>query len=347
MLNLLDRRTATAACLALVLGVAGCSDDDDPTGPGEPSEYRTVEVDASNGWAFLNLETGTVTNEQDFMLTTGWDMAFNGFSVMLNGGAAGPGNVAGACDCSDWTLEEIEDFTPQSELPRFEAASAATIPAASEFVQDELLPAVASWYAGEPGAAATPSENVTFIARRGDPASFVKFHVTAITGASATSPGEVTIEYAVQDGESFGALQSRTITVGEDPVFVDLYNGGGDATSWDLRFEGWTVRVNGGVSGSGVGAVEIEEPFAGIDLATARTIPASIYAGDSYGGIFAEYPWQIYSGPPLHQVFPTFDVYYIRRGDDVYKVQLTSYYSSAGVARHITVRFQLLDQGAG
>ena len=39
-----------------------------------------------------------------------------------------------------------------------------------------------------------------------------------------------------------------------------------------------------------------------------------------------------------HQIWPTYDVYLVRRGAAVYKVQVTSYYSAAGTSRQITIR---------
>lgn len=338
MLNRLARYASTATIAATLLGAIACSDDD-PTGPGGGGgESRTIEVNAVNGWTYLNLESNSTVTVAEPSASEAWDMAFNGTAVMLNGGAAGPGGVSAACDCSTWTLAEVEDMTAESELPRFEAATALSIPAASAFVTDNLLPAVTEWYTGSAGTTASANSAATFLVRQGDPATFLKFRVTSISGASLSAPGDVTIEYALQDGADFGTVETRTVTVADDQVYVSLTNGGGSAASWDLLLDGWTVRVNGGVSGSGgVRALRLDVPFATVDMATAGAIPASVYAGDSYGGIFVDYPWQVYSGPPLHQVFPTFDVYYVKRGDDVYKVQLTSYYNAGGEARYVTV----------
>ena len=55
------------------------------------------------------------------------------------------------------------------------------------------------------------------------------------------------------------------------------------------------------------------------------------------------HPWFRYNLQNDHQVYPTFDVYLIRKGDDVYKVQLTGYYGAAGEARHIGIRWSQLD----
>ena len=339
-LSALARRTRGAAFLLCAVSAIACSDDD-PTGPVGGDEIRTLTVDASAGWAFVDLENNAVVSVDEPTSSDAWDIAFNATSVMLNGGAAGPGNVSAACDCGSFTLEDVEELTPESELPRFEAATATTIPAASEFVMDELQPAIAEWYSGAPGAAATANTARTFILRRSEPTQYAKVRVTGITGATADSPGEVMLDYAVQPaaGGEFGSAQTRTVTVGAATEYVDIFGGGGgDAASWDLSFDGWTVRVNGGVSGSGVAAVALDEPFADVNTTTAATIPAGIYAGDQYAGIFAEHPWHVYSGPPLHQVYPTFDVYYVKRDDVVYKLQVTSYYGAAGQARHITFR---------
>ena len=44
-----------------------------------------------------------------------------------------------------------------------------------------------------------------------------------------------------------------------------------------------------------------------------------------------------------HTIFPTYDVYLIEASGSIYKLQVTSYYSVTGAARHVTFRYARLD----
>jgi hypothetical protein len=112
--------------------------------------------------------------------------------------------------------------------------------------------------------------------------------------------------------------------------------------TWDLSLDGFTIRLNGGVSGSGAAAAaETTEDFEAI--ATASTDPRA-YLQDNFGGVFNSHPWYRYNLTGENIIHPTFDVYLVKRGDDVYKVQLINYYGAAGEPRHITFRYARLTE---
>jgi hypothetical protein len=145
----------------------------------------------------------------------------------------------------------------------------------------------------------------------------------------------VTVEYAVQSaaGQPLGAAETAVLDASTGSASLD-FNGDG---SWDIAISGYTIRVNGGASGTGgVGAVLDTEPFSLIT--DAGDVPIQVYRGDSFGGVFVEHPWYRYNLTGSHDISPTYDVYLVRRGATVWKVQLTGYYSPSGVARHISVR---------
>lgn len=56
----------------------------------EPSNVREATVDASKGWVYFNLITGTEAQQNGT-----WHIAFNRYRAQLNGGTAGTGKVAG------------------------------------------------------------------------------------------------------------------------------------------------------------------------------------------------------------------------------------------------------------
>jgi hypothetical protein len=345
----IHHRRATAAGL-LFLTLAAC-DSDRITDPDQRDEARTITVDASAGWAFVALgDEARQVEVADAASSTAWDIAFFATSVMLNGGDAGPGGVVGHCLCAnaDLTDAEVGALTAEAALAAFEAVTAEDVPPSGEaWETDALVPALQGWYAYDPVAhVVSANPNRVWKLRAADGQAYAKLHVTGIEDATQAEAGRVTFEYAVQPakGAPMGAAQSATVDVsGGARVYFSLTQGAvSDESDWDLLFEGWTIRLNGGVSGSGdAGAVVVDEPFGGI---TDASDMGTLYRGDTYGGAFAAHPWYRYNiTGDDHQIWPTFDVYLVKRGSEVYKVQLISYYHPANAtSRHITMRYARL-----
>jgi hypothetical protein len=153
----------------------------------------------------------------------------------------------------------------------------------------------------------------------------------------------VTIEYAAQTvaGGAFGPVVTRTVSVGSVPAYVLLdATGAGSAGDHDLRIEGYDIRLNGGNT-----AVLVEStPFPDITADFAASVPASVFRGDATAGVFNQDPWYRYnitnSNPP--QIWPTYNVYLVKRGTEVFKVQLIGYYDTAGQSRRVTLRYAQL-----
>lgn len=302
----------------------------------------TLTLDSSEGWAFASLaEEGPVT-VADPSSSTEWDLAVNALNVMLNGGVAGPGGVSGYCLCQNAgaTDEQVLAMTAESELADFEAVTLEDVPAGG-FEQESLNPAMTGWYHGS-GAAAVADER-TWLLRLRNGTSFAKLRVVSLAGATATSAGEVTVEYAVQPTgtDPFGDTQVAVLDATSGAT-LDLAAGTVDGAEWDLALDGFTIRLNSGVSGSGdAAAAESEESFE--TVTTASTDPRA-YRTDTFGGAFSTDPWYRYNLTGEHGVHPTFDVFLIRRGATVYKVQLLDYYGPAGEPRQITFRYASLSE---
>jgi len=345
------RPARLAPALALALALAACSDDS--TGPREkqtdgPAEIR---IDASQGWAYIALgdEARKVT-VADPATSTEWDMAFYATSVMLNGGNAGPGGVVAHCICANANLTDAQvgALTAKAGLDAFEAVTAEDIPSdPGAWESDALVPALQGWYEYDfvtHVVSANPDR--VWKLRTANGQSYAKLHVTGVEGATQAAMGRVTIEYAVQPTKGATMGEAKTATVEVSPgarVYFSLTRGAvSDASDWDLLFEGWTIRLNGGASGSGAaGAVVVDEPFDGI---TDASDMGTLYQADRYGGAFAAHPWYRYNITGSdHQIWPTYDVYLVKRGSEVYKVQLVSYYEpTTGASRHITMRYARL-----
>lgn len=335
------------AAAALSLGAVGCD-----AGPTEPVAAETPEltVDASNTWAFVTLgQSSSPVSVVDPAASEAWDLAFHATSVMLNGGAAGPGGVVGHCLCQNAGASDaqVRAMTPESELAAFEAVTAAQIPAAAEAWQsDELAAAISGWYDYDPAThVVSANPNAVWKVRTSDGAGFAKLRVAALQGAARSNAGRVTLEYAVQAARGAPMSETRTLVAdlsSNGKVYVDLVGGTvSDGAKWDLVLEGYTIRVNGGVSGSGkAGAVRATAAFGAI--ADASDLTDRHYRGDAYGGVFDKQRWYRYNLDGNHQIWPTYDVYLIKRGSAVYKVQVTGYYSATGDSRHITFRYARL-----
>ena len=343
---MLARRTATSATrrvlalAALAALAAACSDD--TLAPPPPVE-GTLTVDAADGWAFVDLDEGTtVSPTPSAGESDAWDIAFSVTNVMLNGGEAGPAGVVGHCICqnADATNEQVLAMTAASELADFESVTA--VPAGAEWVEEALTPAFAGWYTGS-GTSAVADPSKVFLVRLADGTSYAKLHVVEIEDPSAATPGAVTLEYAIQEtGESaFGPTLTHIVAPNETgTIWIDLdpEDGVPIGEGWDFRIEQWDVRLNGGLSGSGeAGVLTSTTAF---DEITTAYVPNVAYKTDAYAGVFGAKRWYRYNLQGDHRVSPTFDVYLLKRGESVYKIQLLNYYGDTGDPRQITFRYE-------
>jgi hypothetical protein len=332
---------AGAACLA------ACSE----TGPADVgTDPATLTVDATATWAFVALgQTAAQVAVTDAATSTGWDIAFNATRVMLNGGAAGPAGVVGHCVCQNAgaTDGQVEAMTSAAELAGFEAVTLAVVPAEGDAWESDVFDAaISGWYAYDVTTheVSAVSTEVWKVRGAGAAPEYAKLHVTDIADATQASV-RVTIEYAVQSsaGAPPGVVQTAVLDGRTGPVRFDFATGAtGETDGWDIMLDGYDIRINGGVSGTGgAGAVVADETFAA--MTDASDAPAQTYRGDAFGGVFVMHPWYRYNLDGNHTIFPTFDVFLVRKGTAVYKIQIIGYYNTAGDARHITFRYERLD----
>ncbi len=343
MITQFQYRVASLATAALLS--AACATDSS-TGPIDTATDGTFTVNATTGWQYFSLQNAAlVTPTPSAAESSAWDIAFFATNVTVNGGAAGPGGVSAACICQNAaaTGDQILAMTPASELADFDAVTAA--PAGITWQTDVLTPAIDGWLTGT-GTAATVDPAKTWLVRLSDSLSYAIVRVQSNTGATATSAGIVTLEWRLQSSETapLGAVQTLAVDLtSAGAQLVDLNTGAltTDAAAWDLRLEGTTIRVNGGISGSGkAGAATTATAFA--DLTTAVTM-ANAYRIDTYSGVFGTNPYYRYDIAGDHRISPSFDVYLVHRGSVTYKLQIINYYSATGAARVITFRWKRLD----
>jgi hypothetical protein len=124
------------------------------------------------------------------------------------------------------------------------------------------------------------------------------------------------------------------------------------AAGWDISANATTINLNAAdVTGyclcahetstdAGVMAMTADAELAGFESITANDLPATAaFQAD----VFATRKWYRYNLTGNdHQIWPTFDVYFVKRGSALYKVQIAGYYNATGAPRFITIRSALL-----
>lgn len=393
--------------LLVTIGLTACASDEaseTTTTPPTPTA-QTALIDATAGglaatgpYTYFSFSTGQVValSDADAVTSTDWDIAFKRANVKLNSGISGPKGVVGyftgnnaeaygpdgsdADDKPDPILSWFQTATAETELPDFEAVTAAQIPADTEFKMDKLVPAIrgdgtaSGWwfYHGAPTYAVTAVDTNWWIIKSAEGNSYAKFHVADLVRDDAAGVRRFTIEWYYQGpapATEFGAgLQTRVVEVplAGGAKYVDFDASADDADpanvpGWDFKIEfdaaarEYRIALNGGVSGSGSAAAfgpipltdpddeSTQEPDDMDDYTMANMVPH--YATDRPGGIFVDSSWYAYGGdfsPPVgHQLWPNYRVYLIKTGSEAYKFQILSYYHpQAATGAWYTIRYQ-------
>ncbi|HET7630846.1 MAG TPA: HmuY family protein [Gemmatimonadaceae bacterium] len=340
---------------ALGLGfAAACGSDNGPTNPGGDLPSITINTTAGPVYVALGPEPSVISGA-DPQSTTTWDVAFTSEpAVLVNGGASGPGSDRAVCLCvnESLSLDQVKALSAADGAAAFSSVTSADIPVDSFFKADAESHAISGWYAYDPGThAIAPTGSVFGLRLASTSGGYAKLHVTALGSPTQANAGQVTLEWAVQptSAGTLGADQQAVADLsGGGRIYVNLTTGDTSSTepaAWDIALQGYTIYVNGGVSGSGDVAAVLLVPssfytsYASITNIPvgAAGIPANAFETDGAGGAFlTDLPYRY--DPTVHQVYPTYDVYLVKRGTDVYKVQIAGYYGTDGTFGQLTVR---------
>ena len=141
-----------------------------------------------------------------------------------------------------------------------------------------------------------------------------------------------------------------------DSVKVTPTPDAASSTAWDIGFSTTSVAINGGSAGPGgvtafcicQNASSTNEQFLAMtadgekaDFDAVKTVPANAtFSAD----VFGTQRWYRYNLAGDNRVTPTFDVYLLKRGTSVYKIQITNYYSATNQPRHISFRYERIVQ---
>ncbi|MEW5795883.1 MAG: HmuY family protein [Candidatus Zixiibacteriota bacterium] len=337
----MKRLLALATLLSLAV-VAGCSDDDNPTGPNNrpnntatstwvDSGFWRSKVDASsytdfNGFSFTTKDTTTSGLSKG--TATGWDLAFRREVIKLNGGSS----TSNAGDCVGADLGVMA----------FKAVTMADT-AGAMWMEDVIEYQVDPWYTytGPPLHQLIPNRYVySMVDAEGD--NYIKFQIDSLVGAGMPPDmGTVYITYYYQptadSRDLSGATTTAAIPVEMGTAYFDFSSGSvvtpatpSNSTEWDLAFSSYIVMQNSGPNGTGECAVfdaytELDDRT---DIDAFTTQPVAPLFPDNPSSALTD--WYTYTGPPMHQLLSDEHVYLIRTGGNVYKLMIESYYANVG-----------------
>lgn len=356
MRNRFQYPSFAAATAATILSLVPAACEDTVAPPDDVFEEGTITVDASShrAPAYLSLaDGGTVVTSPD-AASTAWHMSFQRFAVRLNGGVSGAGSVAGANlrNNAALTQEQVAALDAADGESAFQAVTADDI-AGATFVEDDVVPDPgASWFQFD-GRAGTLVANpgAAWKVQEGSGRGHAVFRVSELT-MQGQRPVGLVVEYRRQDpGGALGEAETVALDLTRGPAYVALANGralgagevqGQNACAWDLgATPALEIEVNADCDG-GTFPLAADDDFAA--LTTAADAPK--YGGflSAVGGAFpaavsdasGTFWYNIEGG---NRMWPTYNVFLVRDGQQVYKVQITSYYSADGASGFPTVRF--------
>ncbi len=161
----------------------------------------------------------------------------------------------------------------------------------------------------------------------------------------AEEPPEPTISTIIETGEQLPAdesieLEAKTFTIdatnGDTYAYFSFASGdivdiedAANSEAWDIGFQRTQVKLNGGISGPGMGSVVMltETTFEAVTVA-----PAEGYRADTEDTLAivqqSEKGWYIYTGPPTHWVLPLEDrVFVVKTAAGTFaKLRFIGYY---------------------
>lgn len=333
--------------LALVCLLSSC--ESDSNAPNQPAS-GTVQVNASSSTAFVyyRFDGQNLVPAAGPATSTTWDIGFRRFTVQLNSGVAGPKGVLGFNLANNATADTatILGFTPDNQLAAFQAVGVTDIPAETEFAAEDLGEDLSSWFRFDPismGLVANPQ--AAWKIRRAASADYALFRVSRIV-ASPTALDSVVFEYRLQpSGGALGAIDSIIVGAGGATPGANFGTGAAVAATacdWDVRATpAFEVLVNGGC-GAGTFPVDVSQDFTALtqaDDAPEYGLFLALISGPVPASFSDPKAPFLYNLAGDNRLSPTFNIYLIKVGPSVYKLQIVDYYNGAGQSGYPTVRY--------
>lgn len=342
-------RRAAIAVFALLF--TAC--ESEVTAPEETlSEGRlTLDATSTTGFVYVKLGNGgQVVQPADPTASTEWDIAFRRYMVKLNGGIAGAGQVAAAAmgPNTNATAEQIAALTAANADAGFAGVTAADIAGASFREEGLVEDEGGTWFRFDPQAGTLVANPASVWKVRQADGGYALFRVSSLQMSGEVAQG-MTVQFRRQSaGGTLGGLSTVTVQLTAGPAFVNFSSGTvvtGSGCGWDMvlrpsleiGFNGdcgaGTFPVEGGVEFASISRADDAPQYGPFLAVVAGAIPSSI---SDASGIF----WYNIQGN--NRLWPTYNVFLVRSGDDVFKVQVTDYYSATGTSGHVALRFEQL-----
>ncbi len=320
----------------------------------------TVNSTSLDKWIYLQLSTSDETTVSDPKTANNWDLAFQRFSLLVNGGVSGASSV----EIAHLNGAKFEDI---------KQAPAADYRTDVEGITDERgqNPGLAfladdTWYNYDGATHLLSVRDRVYVihATTGEyfkvqfldyydlagTGGFVQFKWQKIDAPEGTETPVDPVDPVDPEVPTFQILTNTIDATSADTfVYVDVATNAevvvaDPATSagWELAFQKTTVVVNGGVSGVGNVAIAHVD---GVDFADVTEESATDFRTDetAAGAAFkADSNWYAYD-MTTHTLSVRDRVYLVKNaGGNLFKVQLVSYYGQDNIAGHITLKSQQL-----
>lgn len=354
--RLLARALAPLCLVTTMLLLTACAEGEtSPTGPGDDDPFEpamneivtTLPLNSSSNdtLVYFSFATGKLVSR-----SAEWDLALRRYEIRVNSAAvAGTasrnlsgyslGNNAAASDA------QVLAFTAANQRTAFDNVREAQIPADAEFESDRLTENSQAYLVF--GAVPAARSSAYWMMRLSN-GSFAAVRAASLTFSQSVEVQSLVLETRLQTGTTLGATQAFTIQPAGQVVHFNLATRSvvtPDGCNWDLRFDpastSLSITLNtacnvGSYPGPG------SPTFAAVtDVSNAPQyvpflsqlegpIPFSIDQDD------APFRYNLSGNNRLH---PTFNVYLVKSGTRVYKVQATDYYNDTGTSGHLTLRY--------
>lgn len=344
-----SRRAGVSVIALAAITLAGCeSDSSGPTIDSTPGEV-VIDASSTTTFTYFSLDQGRTVSVTDPQTDQSWDLAFRRFEIRTNSGVAGTKGVLGynLAAAAPPTVEQVLTRTADNQLQPFLAVTAAQIPADAQFQPDDLGPDFTSWFRAVSTSLIVANPQAVWKVRLAGGRGYAVVRVDSIlvTGvASQPSLGYLRLSYRLQTGGALGPEQKvgGAVPAGGE-VYFNLTTGQATTTlpagcDWDFKATSRVELQVNNVTGCNGGTfpVDVTQQFAALTRAddapkyasylsrVSGPIPVSF---DDPKGPFLYNIKPNPNGPPLFS--PTFNIYLVKVGDRVYKLQVLDYYNPA------------------
>jgi len=325
----------------------GCAEDIQPE-PSDPCppEVTVITTDSTGttrvgacsqeNWLYLDLDANTQVFPENSAADPTWDLAFQRFKILTNGGVTGTGAVAVARVASG-------DYDAMTEAPTQRYVEDVEDSDDDGDEADNPFNEATSWYDYDREDHTLSPADFVYVIRSTEGAYF-KLEMTNYYDEAGTS-GFPAFRFAAIDPPSGDpALADRLVvdaSSNEEWVYINTFDrtvveieDPTDSEDWDLAIRRTQIQTNSGTSGAGHGGAKIAAETQWENLTSTPTIGFAVDRELSAPGRpnapgFSGHPdlneWYDYNGQ-THAVTPKDQMYVLRTGEGDYtKLQILDY----------------------